>query len=258
MKLPSNKSMPAIQNSPPSGIAWEKYAPHFDLMADLMPSYHENLENLRQHIAGRQLSGNVRVVDLGAGTGIFCEAIAELLPEAEIWHVDFDPTMNSIASQKYRAQDLNNINVVCEHIQRIEFEEGTVDLVVCVNVLYAVYPQVAVLNKIRRWLKPNGTLFIIDFGRKQSALDWGLHFLMNAIRGQNVRKYFKFLLFGQQITRQALKGRKAQEKGEYWMHSTRDFGDALSSAGFSLDHLDSCHRGYADIAIGRPTQVEPG
>jgi ubiquinone/menaquinone biosynthesis C-methylase UbiE len=256
MKLYNDKTSAIKIDSSQRGIAWKKYAPHIDLMADLMPSYSENLEHLRRHIVERQLKGKVRVIDLGAGTGIFCQAIAELLPEAEIWHVDFDPTMNSIASQKYRNQNIDNIKVVCEHIQRMEFEQGTADLVVCVNVLYAVHPQIAILNKIRRWLKPDGTLFIIDFGRKQSALDWGLHFLMNALRGRNVRKYFQFLLFGQQITKQALKGREAQEKGEYWMHSTQEFGEALNTAGFSLDHLDSCHRGYADIAIGRPNHID--
>lgn len=234
------------------GIDWPEYAPYMDLMAKLMPSYDENLDSLKRHIQDRALSGNVRVVDLGAGTGIYCEMIAKLLPEAEIFHVDFDPSMNAIAEAKYRNSNIDNVEVICEHLQRIEFEPASVDLIVCVNVLYAVEPQTAIAMKMLKWLRNDGSLFIIDFGRKQSALDWGLHFLKNAIKGKNIRTYFQFLLFGQQITRQALKGRKAQERGEYWVHTTDEFASFLETAGYLVEYVGPCYRGYADLAICRP------
>jgi 2-polyprenyl-3-methyl-5-hydroxy-6-metoxy-1,4-benzoquinol methylase len=233
------------------GINWSDYAPQMDLMAELMPSYEENLAALREHIHKRGLAGRVRIADLGAGTGIFSQAIAEMLPDAEIVHVDSDPAMNEVAKTKYQRAGLTNIEIVPEHLQRLSFPLGSFDLIVCVNVLYAVPPQQILAAKIRSWLRPDGSLFIIDFGRKQSAIDWGLHFLGNALRGRNTRKYFRFLLFGQQITLQALKGRKSQELGKYWMHSTQEFGDFLVQSGFSLDELRPCHRGYADLAICR-------
>lgn len=235
-----------------NGIAWDKYAPHFDLMAELMPAYEENLDSLKEHIEARGLSGKVNVVDLGAGTGIYTECISKLLPEATIYHVDFDPSMNQIAKAKYESKGLSNINILTESIQRIEFEPSSIDLVVCVNVLYAVKPQQAVAMKIKRWLRQDASLFIIDFGRKQSAIDWGLHLLGNAIKGRNVRKYFRFLLFGQQITRQAVKGRRAQENGEYWMHTTEEFSSFLENAGYNVEFVAPCYRGYADLAICRP------
>jgi ubiquinone/menaquinone biosynthesis C-methylase UbiE len=233
------------------GIEWPKYAPHMDLMAKLMPAYAENLDSLKRHIEDLGLSGKVRVVDLGAGTGIYSEMVANLLPEAEIFHVDFDPSMNSIAKAKYKDAGIDNVEVICEHIQRIEFEPASIDLIVCVNVLYAVQPQNAIAMKMREWLRNDGSLFIIDFGRKQSALDWGLHFLTNAVKGKNIRTYFQFLLFGQQITRQAIKGRKAQERGEYWVHTTEEFGSFLENAGYSVEYVGPCYRGYADLAICR-------
>ena len=161
------------------GIDWEKYAPHFDLMAELIPAYEENVNALKAHILQTlALRITATVVDLGAGTGIFQQSSPlSACQNRKIFHIDFDPTMNAIARQKYETAGLSNIEILEESIQRVDFLPESIDLVICVNALYAVHPQEAVALKIKKWLKPEATLFIIDFGRKQSAIDWGLHFL---------------------------------------------------------------------------------
>jgi ubiquinone/menaquinone biosynthesis C-methylase UbiE len=238
------------------GIDWTNYARRFDLLSDLLPAYRQNIEALKAHIRDRRLRGSVRIADIGAGTGNFSIAAAELLPEAEISHVDFNSSMNQVARAKYESAQLSNITIIEDHVQRIEFEQNSLDLAICVNVLYAVPPQEILARKIRDWLKPDGTLFIIDFGRKQNAFDWGMHLFRNMLSGRNTRKHLEFLFTGRDAISQAFRGRRSQSNGSYWMHSTEEFRQFLVDAKFQVDTIYPCYRGYADLAICRPAPLE--
>jgi len=238
------------------GIDWTNYARRFDLLSELLPAYRENIEALKAHILDRELRGTVRIADIGAGTGNFCLAAAELLPDAEIYHVDFNPSMNEVARAKYESAQLSNITIIEDHVQRAEIEPHSLDLAICVNVLYAIPPQEIVARRIRNWLKPDGTLFIIDFGRKQNAFDWGMHLFRNMLSGRNTRKHLEFLFTGKDAMSQAFRGRRSQSNGSYWMHSTEEFRQFLVEAQFRVDTIYPCYRGYADLAICRPAPHE--
>ena len=74
------------------------------------------------------------------------------LPEAHFTHVDASAAMNQIATEKYATVQLSRVKIVQEHIQRIRLPPEQFDLIVCVNVLYGVPPQRAILQRIRdRW-----------------------------------------------------------------------------------------------------------
>ena len=87
--------------------------------------------------------------------------------------------MNDIAREKYFNLGIEDVAIHEEFVQRVDFSEETFDLVVCVNALYAISPQEAVLRKIRRWLKPGGVFIVIDFGRRNRMIDWSWYLLSN-------------------------------------------------------------------------------
>lgn len=231
------------------GIDWDAYATQYDLMAKFNPSYHENIALLRDVLPEWNLPEEAAICDLGAGTGNYIAAISKIRPSATYYHIDFDEVMNGIAREKYEKLGLENVNFVEEYIQRVDFPDESFDLVVCVNALYAMSPQSAVLRKISRWLKPSGKLFLIDYGRRTRMFDWGWYMLKNLIRNHGVAECVRFFVKGIEIVRQNRRGSRNQLEGEYWLHTTQEFGEVLSKAGFVIEELRPCYRDYCDLAI---------
>jgi hypothetical protein len=114
-----------------------------------------------------------------------------------------------------------------------------------------VNPQTAVLDRARAWLKPSGRLFTIDFGRKQRTLDWAIYLFKESMKSGRIGEYAKGLLEGRDVVKQNRQSAKGQSTGRYWLHSTEDFGQSLEMAGFIVDELFPCYRGYADLAVCR-------
>jgi ubiquinone/menaquinone biosynthesis C-methylase UbiE len=233
------------------GIVWSEYAVQYDLMAEMIPAYQENIARLRALITERGLSGNIRVCDLGAGTGNYIAGIADLLPDADYTHLDQDPEMSAIARRKYDRCGIR-VTMVQDFMQRASFASGSFDLIVCVNALYAAAPQELVLRRVKRWLKPDGLFFVIDYGRQARIFDWGWYILKSSIRRRALGKLVTFALNSRHVISSTRRGSSYQSQGGYWLHSTQEFGDKLSEAGFIVEKLEPCYRGYADLAVCRP------
>ena len=230
------------------GIDWDAYATQYDLMAKYNPSYHENIEILLSYLDEWNMPPTAMICDLGAGTGNYICALAGCIPEGKYVHVDFDEVMNGIARTKYVGAKLN-VTIVEEYIQRLEFPSENFDLILCVNALYAIQPQQAVLHKVRKWLKPDGKFFVIDFGRRTRMFDWGWYLLKSVVKEHGVLECSRLVANRVEIVRQNRRGSKTQQQGSYWLHSTQEFGRILTSCGFQVDDIRSCYRDYCDLAV---------
>jgi len=232
-------------------IDWDAYASQYDLLADLNPSYRENIETVREIIADLALPSNPAICDLGAGTGNFICALSRDLPGAQFVHLDADSEMNRIAGAKYAKIAAGNVTIQTDSVFEAEFPSQSFDLILCVNALYSMNPQREVLCRINRWLKPGGFFVVIDFGRRAKIFDWGRYILGNMLREKGILESVKIIRSGWESLRQNRRGSKGQLEGLYWLHSTEEFGRALSEAGFLVDELTTCYRGYCDLAVCR-------
>ena len=161
--------------------------------------------------------------------------------------------MNEIALSKYETLNLQNVRVIEEPVQRAEFAAGSFDLVICVNALYAMNPQELILAKLRGWIDPSGFLYVIDLGRRMDSWDWGRHFFKEAYKQKRLLSYLTDAVSrGREVLRQNNMTRIAQETGQYWIHETDEFREALISAGFKIQEIEPCYRGYADRAVCKP------
>ena len=233
------------------GIDWDAYASQYDLLAKYNPSYHENIGLLRGGLDKWGISSNARICDLGAGTGNYITALSKVRPNSHFVHVDFDRPMNDIAREKYAANGIADVSIFEDTVQHIDFADESFDLVICVNALYAISPQQSVLEKVKRWLKPDGVFFVIDFGRRNRMLDWSWYILRNLVKDHGLTECAKFLANSVEIIRQNSRGQKNQESGNYWLHTTHEFGRAMSEAGFIVEDLRPCYRDYCDLAVCR-------
>jgi ubiquinone/menaquinone biosynthesis C-methylase UbiE len=192
-----------------------------------------------------------KVCDLGAGTGNYILALSDTRPNASFVHVDFDEKMNESALRKYQQAAIKDVEIVTEYVQNCSFQDNEFDLIMCVNALYAISPQGEILKRARRWLKPNGRIFLIDFGRKQRTLDWTIYLFRESMKNHQAGEYVKALINSREVLKQNRKTSKGQDTGRYWLHTTSEFGDALEACGFQVDELYACYRGYADLAVCR-------
>lgn len=234
------------------GIEWDAYASRYDLLATNNPSYHENIEIFQSLIRRLDLKADARVCDVGAGTGNFVCAAALEMPHVRFVHLDADAAMNEVAQQKYLAAGIENVEIRCCSATDAAYPPESFDLIVCVNALYAIAPQVDMLRRMRRWLKPSGTLFLIDYGRQVKVLDWMFFILKDVARRQGFVAAMRLLRNSWVNIRQNRRGSRGQAEGVYWVHSTEEFGRTLEQAGFEVKELRPCYRGYSDLAICRP------
>jgi ubiquinone/menaquinone biosynthesis C-methylase UbiE len=237
---------------PAKEIDWDAYASQYDLLAANNPSYRENIEVLRKVVRELDLSPNAAICDIGAGTGNFICALARDLPDANFIHLDADAGMSEIARAKYNAAAVKHVQIDVLPVADAYYPPACFDLIICVNALYAMSPQQEVLQRMRRWLRPRGTLFIVDFGRRSRVLDWALHILGYVLKEKGVRECLRFIRNSRESLRQNRRGSQGQADGTYWLHSTEQFGEALEQAGFEVEQLRPCYRDYCDLAICRP------
>ena len=112
-----------------------------------------------------------RILDLACGTGDMAFALAERFPAAEIVGVDLTPAMLELARRKNRSP-------------RISFREGDVqvpqttlgvfDLATCAFGFRNFPDKAAALSAVRRALKPDGRLLVLEFFRSEHAVLSGL------------------------------------------------------------------------------------
>jgi len=231
---------------------WSRYASQYDDMVGFLPVYQDNIDSLLEALPSFELPENPRICDLGAGTGNFIIALQEVLPDATFTHVDLDPVMNETARHKYAERDMN-VDIVEDYIQRIDFDAGAFDLIICVNALCHAAPQDITLRRMKRWLTKDGTLFVIDFGRPVRLMDWGWYIFSNAVSKIGFINYLKAVVRNRHTFIQNRRAKKGQSEGAMWTHSLKEFEATLSNAGFKLADSRQCYRGYCDFAICKPS-----
>lgn len=230
-------------------IDWRSYSSRYDLLAEHNPSYEANIELVTTTLRDLDLGPELRVVDIGAGTGNFVLALAALLPGAQFVHVDSNEEMCRIARQKYESAMLSNVQIVAQDVGVLAQPKESADLVLCVNALYAMRDPRLVLERVYSWLKPNGYFVVIDIGRRTRVLDWAAFILGEVYRRRGMVAVLRLLSRGGTLILQNARGGRAQAEGRYWLHSSAEFEETLRSVGFTVRDLRTCYREYADFAL---------
>ena len=111
------------------------------------------------------LTNGMTFADIGAGTGIFTTAAAEIT-SAAVYAVDPSPAMQNALESKKSALNYEQIQILADIT---EVPTGSLDLALLCTVLHEIDAQEAFLSQIAERLKPSGRLAIIEFHKKQSS-----------------------------------------------------------------------------------------
>lgn len=139
-----------------------------DLLPHTLPTESERLDTMahahdpdtRAAILELGLPANATCLDIGTGRGTIAVWLAETMPDASVVAGDLD-------TSTFKANDLRNVKVVELDAQAGDFGNEVYDLVHCRALLGFLPTRYAVLDRIKRALKPRGTLVVteMDFGR---------------------------------------------------------------------------------------------
>jgi SAM-dependent methyltransferase len=98
-----------------------------------------------------------RILDAGAGAGVFSFELAKQHPEAQVLGVELDPQLVERANGIARRARLTNCRFEAGDVTRLEFE-GEFDLVVSVDNFEHVEDDVTAMRQLWQALRPGGTL----------------------------------------------------------------------------------------------------
>jgi ubiquinone/menaquinone biosynthesis C-methylase UbiE len=111
------------------------------------------------------------VADVGAGTGYMTLRIARRVgPEGKVYANDIQTEMLDKLNDKARREDLNNIETVLGSEGDAKLPAGKMDLVLLVDVYHEFSRPQEMLQSIRRALKPDGRLVLVEYKKEDPTI----------------------------------------------------------------------------------------
>ncbi len=110
-----------------------------------------------------KLKPDMKVADLGSGTGYFTFRLGEAVGDAgKIYAVDIDEEMNAIVNKQAVKKQAENVQTVLA-VEHDPLIPEKVDLIFSVNAYHHLKDRTAYFKNAARYLKPGGRVAIIDF-----------------------------------------------------------------------------------------------
>jgi len=111
------------------------------------------------------------VADVGAGSGYMTIRLAKRVgPGGKVFAEDLQPALLGIIQSKIREQELSNVEPVLGTEEDTRLPAGAIDLALLVDVYHEFwYPQ-QMLRSIRRSLKPDGRLVLIEYRKEDASI----------------------------------------------------------------------------------------
>ncbi|HEX4947851.1 MAG TPA: methyltransferase domain-containing protein [Blastocatellia bacterium] len=124
-----------------------------------------------------------RVGDLGAGSGLFARPIAKQLGEKGIvYAIDVDPGLLKHIEKTAAAEKITNIKTVLAAEDDAKLPEK-VDLIVIIDTLHHIGNQGPYLKGLKKYLKPDGRVAIIDFSETWPAGHESMKYSLDQLEG---------------------------------------------------------------------------
>lgn len=190
---------------------------------------------------------NKTILDLGSGTGFLSREIAKM--SKDVYALDISQAMINkmkILNKKYK---INNLYPLKGDAHNLPFMENTFDLIFTRLTLHHFKDIDLVLKEIKRVLKKNGELIIVDIVSSENSTNFDLENAFNKIRDVSHNKFFRI----NEIKKKLKEFKFSNLKVEAWKEK-REFDEWISLAKFkdSDKILFNLMKGFAthNIDIG--------
>lgn len=109
------------------------------------------------------IQAGMTVVDLGAGTGYFTRYLSDQVKQqGKVLALDIEPKMVAWLKAKTQKQHWTNVDVKLVQADDPQLKESSIDRILIVNVWHHIDARPLYLNKLKRALRDNGVLCIVE------------------------------------------------------------------------------------------------
>jgi ubiquinone/menaquinone biosynthesis C-methylase UbiE len=156
---------------------------HWDRAASTYDAEHrdwlgEDLKNRVRSWLASCFTPDDDVLELGCGTGIFSEMIAERV--RHLTATDFSPEMVRRAERRLGAYE--NVETHKEDARCTSFADGAFDAVLTVNLFHHASKPAAVAHECNRVAKPGGRVVVIDCAGHATSLSLWITAVLHRLR----------------------------------------------------------------------------
>jgi ubiquinone/menaquinone biosynthesis C-methylase UbiE len=121
-------------------------------------------ENPQEMLEQLDLKEGMVVCDMGSGDGYHTLQMAPRVgPTGKVIAVDIQPEMLQALSRRLATQGVDNVDVILGDLWDPKLEENSIDLLLMVDVYHEFSHPIEMLAAIRRSLKPDGKIALVEF-----------------------------------------------------------------------------------------------
>ena len=118
-------------------------------------------------LAALDIKKGAVVADIGAGVGYHVWRLAEIVgPAGKVIGEDIQPGMIDLMKKNIEARKLRNVEIILGTPADPKLPPAAVDLVLMVDVYHEFSDPAAMMRQIRRALKPNGRVVLVEFRKE--------------------------------------------------------------------------------------------
>ncbi|MCD6511163.1 MAG: methyltransferase domain-containing protein [Thaumarchaeota archaeon] len=103
------------------------------------------------------------VADIGSGGGYFSLRFAEMVGEGRVYAVDTNPEFLEYVKNIAREKGLDNVIPILASGDELDLPEKGLDLIFMRNVTHHIPNRVEYFKNLKRFLKPDGRIAIIEY-----------------------------------------------------------------------------------------------
>ena len=132
----------------------------------------EREEGCSMMLANLGLKSGVKVCDMGCGNGFHTLKIAELLNDSggSVYAVDVQPMMLKLLRERMEEQGVENVVPILGSYHNPRLPENTIDLILLVDVYHEFSHPVEMLSAMKRSLKKDGALVLVEFRAEDESV----------------------------------------------------------------------------------------
>lgn len=119
------------------------------------------------NVAHLGLAKGMKVADLGAGTGHYARAAAQIVGrDGKVYAIDVQQDVLAHAKLNMPAHGHGVVEYLWGDVERpggTKLRDGTVDAAILANILFQIEDRQGLIAEVRRILKPGGKLMVVDW-----------------------------------------------------------------------------------------------